>query len=217
MNTPDTQSPVSSLPSVSSSASFISWLHQEERQRLLVLISADVDFTTVARRIWKLATETNSAVQLLGLCKDTLEEPAMRRMMITLSALIQDAKTPVEIKLEHGTNWVKLVKKHYRAGDMIVCMADHSVGLRRRPLSQLLESDLQVPVYILSGPPSQPARPGLGSRLMAWIGPIAIIVGFFVLQIRIVQLPRDGIQTLLFILLLIPEFWLIGLWNSLFS
>src|SRR5512134_2738876 len=89
-------------------------LQQEECPRLLVLIPSNVDFTTVTRRIWKLAIETNSTVQLLSLYKDTLDEPAMRRELVTLSALIQDVKVPVEIKLEHGMNWVKLVKKHYR-------------------------------------------------------------------------------------------------------
>lgn len=217
MNNPDARSPSSSLSSASRSTGFIPWLQEEEHQRLLVLIPANVDFTTVTRRIWKLAMETNSAVELLSLYKDAVDEPAMRRMMVTLSALIQDAKVPVEIKLEHGTNWVRLVKKHYRTGDAIVCLGEHSVGLRRRPLSQFLEADLQVPVHILSGLQFQPAPSNLISRVMAWTGPLAIIAGFFLLQIRIVQLPRDGIQTLLFILLLIPEFWLIRVWNSLFS
>jgi hypothetical protein len=45
---------------------------------------------------------------------------------------------------------------------------------------------------------------------------IGIVGGFFILQIDITRMPRDGFQTLLLILLLVPEIWLVQFWNSLF-
>jgi hypothetical protein len=52
---------------------------------------------------------------------------------------------------------------------------------------------------------------------MAWLGSIGIIAGAFLLQIRIVSMPADWVQTTLLILSFTAEIWLIGGWNSLFS
>ncbi len=134
-----------------------------------------------------------------------------------MAALMQDASLLVEIRIEIGTRWVEAVKRHYRLGDLIVCMAGQRLGHWRQPLSQFLESNVDAPVYILSG--TQISRqPANGWRkAISWSGFLGIIVGFFVLQVRVAQLPKDGLQTVLLIALLIPELWLICVWNSLFS
>jgi hypothetical protein len=135
---------------------------------------------------------------------------------VTVSALIRDAKVYVEAKVEVGSNWLAIVKQNYQEGDMIVCISDQLVGIRRKPLSHILESNFKAPIYILSETPSTQAQSKLGSRIIAWSGSIAILLGFFILQLKLIQLPDDWFQTILFILLLIPELGLILLWNSLF-
>src|SRR6266498_2457430 len=204
-------------PVIAVSDALIQWFELEEARRLIILIPADVDCASVTRRLWELANATGSTVQLLGLCKDPSQEPALRRELITVSALIQDAKVSVEIKVEIGTDWVNAVKRNYQKGDMIVCIAEQSIGIRRQPLSQILESRMQVPVYILSK--IQPPKPQAHAlaRVTAWSGFLGIMVGFFLLQVKIVQVSKDGFQTLMLLLLLIPEFWFIKIWNSLFS
>ncbi|HEX9333675.1 MAG TPA: hypothetical protein VF896_17415 [Anaerolineales bacterium] len=204
-------------PVIAESDALIQWFELEEARRLIILIPADVDCASVTRRLWELANATGSTVQLLGLCKDTSQEPALRRELITVSALIQDAKVSVEIKVEIGTDWVDAVKHNYQKGDMIVCIAEQAIGIRRQPLSQILESRMQVPVYILSKlQPPKPQTYGL-ARATAWSGFLGIMVGFFLLQVKIIQVSKDGFQTLMLLLLLIPEFWFIKIWNSLFS
>ena len=100
---------------------------------------------------------------------------------------------------------------------MIVCIAEQTIGLHRKPLSQILESTLNAPIYVLSDKkPAQGLSPLL-SQVIAWAGFLGIIAGFFFLQVKITQLPKDWSQTLLFILLLIPELGLIWVWNSIFS
>lgn len=186
-------------------------------RRLIVLMPANADCTAINHRIWKLANESNSTVQLLALYKDPDQEPSLRRELITMSALIQDANVPVEIKIEKGTNWLEAVKHNYHDGDMIICPFEQPVGIQRRPLTRILESNLKVPIYILSGSTSaRPQYTGL-MQLTAWLGFAGIIVGFFVLQLKVVQLEKDPFQSILLILLLIPEFWFIWAWNSLFS
>ncbi len=200
------------------SVASIRQVYPERSGRLIVLIPEDVDCSRVTRRIWELANTTGSTVQLLGLCSDTTEEMSLRRELVMVSALIQDAKIAVETRIEIGTNWLKAVKNNYRDGDMIVCIAEQSIGIRRQPLSQLLESTMRAPVYILSKiqtPKSQSKF--LPKMIAAWSGFAGIMIGFFILQVKVIQMSKDGFQTLMLLLLLIPEFLFIKIWNSLFS
>ena len=190
----------------------------EPARRLIVLIpDADSDYTAATRRICELAKVMGARVQLLGLCKDAAQEPGLRRALVTLCAMVQNSRVSAEAKVEFGTNWVNAIKSHYQAGDMIVCFAEQRAGLLHRPLSQILESNLDVPVYILSGPYPQKPKSDWLSQIIAWSGSIGILIGFFILQVKIVQLPKDWFQNILFILSIIPEFWLIWVWNKLFS
>lgn len=187
-------------------------------RRLIVLIPIDTDYGAATRRIWELAHATGMCVLLLGLCKDVAQEPSLRRGLVTVSALIRDGRVPVEAKVEVGTNWVDAVTRNYQRDDMIVCFAEQRAGLLHKPLSQILESRFDAPVYILSGVyPPQHERLNWVSQFLAWTGSIGIIVVFFLLQIRITSLPRDWAQTTLLILSVIGETWLIWGWNSLFS
>ena len=184
---------------------------------LIVLVPPDSDSSSFTRRLCKLATETNSYIQLLGVCTDASQELALRRDLVMVAALIRDARVYVETRVEVGTDWVAAVKRGYHQGDMIVCIADQSVGFRRRPLSQLLESTLKAPINILSETKVRPYESNALSQVISWSGFLGIIIGFFFLQVKITQIPDDGFQTLLSILTLIPELGLILFWNSLFS
>lgn len=188
-----------------------------QSHRLIVLIPADTGYADVTRRIWELANATNSTIQLLGLCRDSSQEASLRRQLVTMSALIRDAKVSVQIKVEIGTSWVDAVKRHYQTGDMIVCTAGQRTGIRRKPLSQILESNFKAPIYILSDLSQEPAKSDRLSQVIAWLGFMGIVVGFFILQARIIELSDDGFQTVLLALLLVPEFWLIQVWNNLFG
>lgn len=186
--------------------------------RLIILIQPDADYTAATRRITDLARTSGAHVLLLGLCKDAAQELSLRRQLITLSALLQDAKVCAESGVEIGTNWVEIVKSNFQDGDMVVCFAEQRTGLLQRPLSQMLQSTLRAPIYIMSSlSPQQPSRSSWRSQTLAWIGCIGIIIGLFVLQVQITSLRQDWIQTTLLILSVIAEVWLIGLWNSLFG
>jgi hypothetical protein len=188
----------------------------EKYRQLIILIPAGAECAAVSRRICKLANETDSCIRLLGLYRDEEEELALRRELVMASALIRGAKVYVEVTLERGTNWVEAVRSIYQDGDIIVCLTDQFTGIRRKPLSQILESNFKTTIYILSETPRQEQKSGWLSQVIAWSGLVAIVGGFFLLQVGITRMPRDGFQTLLLILLLVPEIWLVQLWNSLF-
>src|SRR6266536_1722355 len=190
----------------------------EAARRLIVLIPADSDYQAATRRIWELANTMGSHVQFLGLCRDAAQEPSLRRGLVTISALLQAGRVSAEAKVEIGTNWVNVVKRNYQTGDMIICFAEQQTGLLHRPLSQILQTNLNAPVYILSGlAPQNLPRSNWLSQIFAWMGSIGIIAGSGLLQARITSLPQDWAQTTLLILSVMGEIWLIWGWNSLFS
>jgi hypothetical protein len=190
----------------------------ESARRLIVLVPADTDYAAVTHRIWKLANAFGCQILFLSLCPDEAQESSLRRQLITMSAMIQDGKLCVDARLEIGSNWVSAVRSEVQEGDMIVCFAEQRAGLLHRPLSQILQSDLKAPVHILSGlSPQNPSQSNWRSQIMGWIGSMGIIAGAFLLQIRIVAMPRDWAQTILLILSVSAEIWLIGVWNSLFG
>ncbi|HSB01785.1 MAG TPA: hypothetical protein VLE49_14135 [Anaerolineales bacterium] len=204
------------LPAVGSDAS-IQVVKPARFSRLIVLVPPGADSTNLTRRICRLASETESDVQLLGLCNDPAQELALRRELVTVSALIRDARIFAETKVEVGTNWLDAVKRNYQHGDAIVCITDQSIGIRQRSFSQILESTLNAPIYILSETKPSQSHANRLARVIAWSGLLGIIAGFFILQMKIVQLSEDWTQTVILILLLIPEFGAIWIWNSLFS
>lgn len=187
-------------------------------RHLIILVPTDLDYSIFTRRVCRLAEETNSTVRLLALYKDPAEELPLRRELVTMSALLRDAHVCAEISIERGTGWVEAIRHYYQASDILVCIADPATGIGRKPLSQVLESSFSAPVYILSGPsPQRQLRSTWLSGVMSWTGSIAIIAGAFLLQIQIVSITADVAQTILLILSMVAEIWLIWAWNSLFE
>ncbi|MBF8281887.1 MAG: hypothetical protein HW378_802, partial [Anaerolineales bacterium] len=135
-----------------------------------------------------------------------------------LAAITQDDWTHVETRVEPGGNWIQIVRRIWEPGDLIVCHAEQmlsgwSVG--RRPLAKAIVSALNNPVYILSGfyPGLPTEQPKWLARLLAWLPALALLVIFFLLQVRITQATRGWIQTALLCLSVIVEFGLIGAWE----
>ncbi|HJQ14119.1 MAG TPA: hypothetical protein VJ830_05155, partial [Anaerolineales bacterium] len=86
------------------------------------------------------------------------------------------------------------------------------------PLNQLFEENLDAPILILpSLHPQHRSRLNLLSRISLWTGLIGIITSASLLQIRIQSLPHEWAPTILLILSVMAEFWLIWVWNKLFS
>ena len=185
---------------------------------LLVLVPDDLVYGNTTQRIWELAVAMGRHVQLLCLCNDRTQELNLYRRLVTLSALIAESKVSIAAKVEIGRNWLDAVKRNYQAGDIIVCFAEEHTGFLQRPLKKVLESKLDSPIYILFCLyPQKQARSKVLSLILFWVGIGSIIVGAILLQIRILSLPSEWAPTILMILAVVVEFWLIWVWNKLFS
>jgi hypothetical protein len=186
--------------------------------RLIVLVPPDADYSSMTHRIWELANRSGNRVLLLSLCSVPAQSTSTYRQLVTMAALMEDGRVVTETHVETGNHWASAVARYYRAGDMVVCFASQRVGLLHKPLSQILQSSLKLPICILSdGHPHENEKTNSLSQLKAWGGSLSLIAGFFLLQARIVMLPADWIQTTLLILTFLAELWLIWLWNGRFG
>jgi len=191
----------------------------EPARRLIVLVPyLEADLTSVTRRVWELANATGAHVQFLSLCQDEAQEPSLRRKLVTISAIVNYGNVSAEADVAFGNDWVNAVKSRCQAGDMVVCFAEQRAGLLQKPLSQMLRSNLNVPLYILSGlSPQSYTRSTWPAQTAAWLGSFAIIIGFFVLHSRIDLSAKDWTQSILMLLSIAVEVWVVWIWNSLFE
>lgn len=194
-------------------------LNNPPARRLIVLVpETNADSATVARKVWELANALESRVQFLGLSRDAANESTLRRQLVTLSAMVRDENIQVDSKIESGMTWLSVVKAEFREGDMIVCFEEQRSGITRRPLSQLLETNLSVTVYVINGtfPRMEYSRPRWLTNLIAWGGSLGIIAAFFWLQIKLGASSGTLADALLYISLFV-EAGSIWAWNILFE
>ncbi len=188
-------------------------------RRLIVLVpESEADTALAARKIWELANALECSIQFLGLSKDAEHEPRMRRQLVTLSAMVGYDNISVESKIEIGNDWLSMVRSNWHEGDVIVCFAGQNSGLARRPLNQVLESNLRATVYVLNDLHENNTRVYSSwiSPVIAWTGSIGIILGFFWLQSGLVRPSAEWTHTVLLYLSLFIEAGAIWIWNSLF-
>jgi hypothetical protein len=187
--------------------------------RLIVLVPyLEADFVLMARRVWELANTSNMQILLLGLYGDPAQEPSLRRELVAMSAILNDIRLPVTTELVLGIDWGNVVKARAKPGDMVVCLAEQRAGLLQKPLSQILQSELDMPLYILSGLyPATEERANRLSSIFAWAGSAALIGVFFLLQIQVGHFTKDWAQVALFTLSISVECWMIWTWNNFFS
>ena len=185
---------------------------------VVVLLPDDFDDSTLTHKIWEVADLSGAHVQLLSLCQDAAQEPGLRRNLVTMASLLHHGNVTADWDIHRGTDWVELVKKNSHPDDLIICFTEQRTGLLQRPLSQILQSTLKNPVYILSSLTPRILSPANRvHELLAWIGSLTILVAALRLQSQIVSIAKDSVQTILLILSVIAEMALVGGWNSLFG
>lgn len=191
----------------------------QANRRLVVLASnSEMDAPAVARRILEIADAFQCPILFLGLCSDKSQESSLRRQLVTLSAMVRDEAISFETRIEIGRDWLTLARSASQVGDVFVCFANQTAGTHGSMYRSLLQSDFASTVYVLDDiSPVKQGRAAWVSSALAWTGSILIILAFLWVQIKAVPTPEHLGGTLMFILTIPVETWLIMLWNSLFE
>ena len=188
----------------------------EPARRLIVIVpETDLDLAIAARKIRDLAVAFGGRVLFFGPVKDTAYEPALRRQMIALSAMVADEHILIETKIETGMNWLNSLKAELHYKDAVACFAGQRFG--HRPLNQILESNLDVTIYVLAGNslPMEVSHSNWKSGLLMWLGSLGLIVGFLYFQWKITQFPQDWAHTMLLYISVFAEVAALWTWNKL--
>jgi hypothetical protein len=190
----------------------------EPARRLIVPVqSLEADLTAVSRRIWALAESMDAHILFIGLCNDTTQEPALKRNLVTLSAMLNYGRVTADSEVIYEKDWLTAVRSRLHPGDMIVYWDDQPAGLFQKPLNQILRAGLDVPIYMIASLPLQnESHSTVWSMASAWIGFLVIILGSLFLQIKIYQFTRAW-ATPLVLFFTVVEFWLIWGWNKIFG
>lgn len=186
--------------------------------RLIVLVPiSEIHTPDLEHQIWRIARSLHLNVLLVGLYADYDEYVPLRHKLVKMAAIIKDPNVSTDILIEQEKDWVGLVRRTWRTGDVVACYADQKTGLMRKPLDQVLKSRLGMTIYTLSD--YQPIRKSystLTSQMLLWLGTLAIAGGFLWAEVKIINMPQDWAHTMLIYACILVEFPLIFLWNSLF-
>jgi hypothetical protein len=181
---------------------------------MVLVPGPEADLTSVTRRVWDLAHATGAQVLFLGLCNNIADELVLKRTLVTASALMNSGGIASDSEIVVSRNWLDVVAERLQPRDMIVCSQVPGSGPHQKALHPILQADLGVPLYILSGTPTRDAaRPRWLTAAAAWIGSLAIIIAFFSLQVKIDQLAGEW-SILLQLLCIAIEFALIWTLNK---
>lgn len=199
--------------------------------RLVVVMLEPDEEATLAGRILMLAGKDCRNVLLVGVCPDALRQTELRRRLVTIAAFLREQTLPgttrtarseeelcVEVRIEHGKDWIQRIRMTLQPGDTLACYEGQEAAKPRRQLCDILSSNLESPIYVFSQlTPPQSSHRTLLSQATSWLGSLAGIGTFFLLQVRIVTVIQGGTQTVLLILTLFAEVSVIWIWNSLFT
>lgn len=191
----------------------------EPAHRLIVLVPEfEADTALAARKIREVAKNLESRVMLLGLSSDAIHEPATRRRLIALLALLEDPTLYVETAVEIGSNWFNAVQPYWHPGDVLVCFSGQTSPKNGLALHEVLSTNLHAPVYVLSDIPLRTPKenPPWVSSFLAWGGSLCLIAAFFTLQVKLVH-SAGAFQTFTLYTSLAFEGGLIWFWNNLFN
>ena len=191
--------------------------------RLLVLVpDLDVDEVDLAQRVWSLAEPRGLPVFYLGISAEPFRESLVRRRLATLAAITRDSRIQVDTRYLRAHNWLEAIQATCRAGDLIVSPPERALTLQSngyRSGRKALSAVVGAPVHLLPDSlfDTRPDRCPRRKRLVFWPVSLAILAGFFWLQVLIEQATSGSFQIMLLSVSVLAEGGLLLLWHTLTS
>ncbi len=191
------------------------------KQRLIVLVPESLAGNAdLVKKIYWMALRDHSDVFYLALVDEEETQLTVTRGLATMKALTAHPEICVGSKIVTSQRLVSTLCDLHQPGDVIVCHEGQFARdgfLNAIPIQDLLASALQAPTITVSGF-YRPWR-ALTRRwllgLVFWLGCLAILAGFGVLEFQVNRLMPGLTGTLLVMFLLAGEFAAFWAWNHL--
>lgn len=188
-------------------------------RRLIVLVPIeDVDAFHLSRRVWQLAACSGLSVLYLALPLDEHPAVSLHRRLAELAALTSDKSVQARWMVGGAKSWRQALENVLQPGDLLVCLAgQRSAGWINRHLllGEQMAKLLSLPVYLLGDVPLAVKQPPEWKKeLLGWVTSIALIAGFFVLQVNIDRTALRPVSTLILCLSVVVEIYLLGKVNE---
>jgi hypothetical protein len=193
------------------------------KKRLIVLLPESLaGRADLARAVHQLALQNGADVLYLTLVDDDEKTLTVARSMATMKAITSDTHLTVYSKLVATHSWLKMLHEIFRPGDLVVCHVEQTVRkgtFSTRPISEFLLETLEAPVITVAGyyHPQREQIMHLLNNLLAWVGFLAIVVAFTLLEFNLDSTIHGVTHTILLVLLVTVEFGAVLVWNKLFS
>jgi hypothetical protein len=191
-----------------------------EFSRLIVLVpDRDVDEVAFAHKVWGILGRRRASVLFVSLVTNGEYGPGAQRRLITLAAMAQDVFYQIETRVIFGRSWIPGLQEITQPGDLIVCHTmQQSRSFHRQdvPLADRIVTEIQQPVYVLSGLYVEPIapRPSRFLRHLAlWGILIGILGGSFAFEANIQHMTTGWLSSGLIILVFGIELLFIWMWN----
>jgi hypothetical protein len=144
----------------------------------------------LAQKIYWLAARSGWEVIYLALVDDEDETLTITRHMATMKAVTAGNALVVHSVVTGTAHWLKTLREIYRPGDRIVCHAEQSVKngfLKTQPIAEFLPEVLATNVITISGfyHPQQIQMRRWFHALVTWLGFLAILAIFTLLEIKL--------------------------------
>jgi len=185
---------------------------QTARNRMIVILSeSEAGILSVAYKVHWLAVREQRDVLYLTLVKDSAEMMTCARRMATMKAATEGDQVQASSKLIPAGEWLNTIKSIASPQDKLVCLEEHTVKtgfMKAEPASAFLSQLLERPVQTL--PADSPIWRDQAHRWLMgaifWLGFIAILAVFSMLEIEIDRTVQGSVHTLLLLIALGLEF-----------
>jgi hypothetical protein len=152
------------------------------------------------------------------LYENASQELVLRRQLTSIAAMVNSAGIYTETEYIFGSDWIGAVQSRSQPGDMVACLANHRIERSNRSVSDILQANIDLPIYILSSSYIRKnASRSWRSQFLFWSFSIATLIGFFLLQARLNRVTSGGLETALMLADTTLMLFTLWVWNNLFS
>lgn len=188
--------------------------------RIIALINEDlINRNDLAQELYRLGTQSDSPIIYMVVVNREENMATVIRNMATMRAVTAANRLMVEVKTALTSDWLVMLRKLVKPGDLVVCQEEQTVKIgkfKTSPVCDFLTNQISNPIHKLTGF-YHPIRSGLKNWLhetIGLVGLLAILAVFTWLQIELDQSLTKPLSSIYIIITFCFEVGAVVVWNK---